>query len=886
MGEESTTGAGRLAIRTVDSVEYAHMRPPPARVPGRIPGLAALLCLSAGLSCREPTRPDDGGVRRIAISVPSLVLRPGFIVQAIAEPLDAAGMPVPGRTIIWRSLTPSTLLVSDGGQLLPLAPGEGKVRASVGSVSGNLTLALVNPPVATLTISTDTVRLLLPGGSAQLVATARDAEGVTILRPRLEWESSAARIANVATTGLVSAESAGRATIIAYSEGRTDTARVFVDPVDSPNAPKIVLISPQLAIPGSPLVVDGSKFAPSAGANAVLLDGVTVTVTSATSQRLELALPDRSQFACVPTGLVTLQVTTSGGIGVGTVALQMAPQRALQPGESLVMPTAVESRCVELAPADGRYLITVQNTTRTLGPWPMAFTLGGTATAMGGAALRAELTAEAPSDRPTRTAEARLGQGRRRAHARMLERNIELSRTAPMNGWRGAPAESRIASLQAASVGTVVPIRVLDLEAENLCGTFTVIGARTAFVGLHVIILEDTTSALDGAPTLQGTMDDLYRELGAEFENVVWPVLQKFGNPLVMDSRLDDNGRVVLVFTPRMNQMLGGSTFAVTTSCDLFPRVVRASSNVGEYLYAQVPTSPAAGNGPGTRERWMTDIRATIAHELKHVVSYAERTVRGLPFEEGWLEEATARHAEELYARAVFGTQQSTNLGYDATLRCEVNSGAGAPCPPNAPRALLPHFDALWDFLDASAMRSPLGATSSGDYSYYGAAWALTRWMLDHGGIPEQTFFTAVTLSQETGVANLEKRFGRPWAEMLGEWSLAMATDDISGFSPASPRLRFPSWDLRAIFLGLCIDAGSCNNPATTPSRYLRPYPLQPVPRAPGLFSLEFPAVHAGGFAAVELSGGDASTRQLLQLRGYRGAALPADARLAIIRIQ
>ena len=55
-----------------------------------------------------------------------------------------------------------------------------------------------------------------------------------------------------------------------------------------------------------------------------------------------------------------------------------------------------------------------------------------------------------------------------------------------------------------------------------------------------------------------------------------------------------DNDRIVLVFTPRMNEMLGGALFAVSTNCDLMSRNQWASSNVGEYFYAQVPTSTAA----------------------------------------------------------------------------------------------------------------------------------------------------------------------------------------------------------------------------------------------------------------------------------------------------
>ena len=121
---------------------------------------------------------------------------------------------------------------------------------------------------------------------------------------------------------------------------------------------------------------------------------------------------------------------------------------------------------------------------------------------------------------------------------------------------------------------------------------------------------------------------------------------------------------------------------------------------------------------------------------------------------------------------------------------------------------------------------------------------------------------------------------------MLGEWSLALATDDLAAFAPVSSRLRFPSWNLRSNFLGLCTDLGPCVNPSLEPLLYPRPYPLQPVEVTAGTFSVDFPAVPSAGFGAVELVGGTANTRQLLVLRGYQGAELPPGARISIVRVQ
>jgi hypothetical protein len=398
------------------------------------------------------------------------------------------------------------------------------------------------------------------------------------------------------------------------------------------------------------------------------------------------------------------------------------------------------------------------------------------------------------------------------------------------------------------------------------------------------VILEDTTPTLNGAPTLRGTIDPLYAQLGQEFESVVWPILVRFGNPLAMDASLDANGRIAIVFTPRMNQMLGGSALAAALPCDFFSRAQQPSSNVGEFLYVQVPTSSGPGAGLGTTARWMAEIRATIAHESKHVVSMAERYVRRYPQEEPWLEEATARISEELFARAIYGTPQLGHHGFDATLRCEIFlGGEGSPCP-DSPRAMLPHLGGLWEYLDRPTARSPLGATAANDLSWYGSGWAFVRWVIDQGLVTETAFLTALTQGPLSGLANLEARAGRGWEQMLGEWSLALALDGRPGFIPADPRGRFPSWDLTSLFRGLCTAVGPCGNLGAG-AVFTRAHPLEPRPASTGGLGVEIPALVGGGFIAIELSGGTSATRQLLQLKGYRGAALPASARMAVVRI-
>jgi hypothetical protein len=873
---------------------------PPAFAPalGRRRTLAALLSLGAVLACDGPTDPGEG-IKSISIVVPTTVLRPGLTLNAVAEARDVNGILV-NRQVTWRSLDVATLSVDQrSGLVLAKAPGIGRLRASIGSAHGELQFTLVNPPAATLTNSADTLRLLLPAGRDLLKTVARDAEGLALIGAPVQWESSASRIASVNANGDVNAASAGEARLISHVDAIADTTVVIVSAPSSPNAPVIGTTDPAIAIPGQALVVNGERFAPQLAGNQVMLDGTPVPVIAASPTQLTLDLPQATQFACAPTGPVALQVTTSGGIGVGTVTLQMAPQRALLKGQSIVVPGGLEARCLELSPADGRYLLSVHNTSRVLGTAGLGFSVYATATPVV-APLMAELQA---ADRPPATrvvyrpsaggarpgTPSRAAQSRRvRAHAQLLSANRDAALHASAAGARRMANARNSPSIVDPVLGALRPVRVPNLEVvPRNCNSYNEIGTRIAFVGPHLAILEDTMPFLSDSPTLRGQLDGIYAQLGAEFEAITWPTLQAFGNALVKDDRLDDNGRVIVVFTPRMNVMLDGSLLAATTSCDMFPRQLFEQSNVGEYIYAQVPVTLDPGTGPGTTERWLWSIRTTLAHELKHVVSYAERTNLDRVPEEEWLEEATARHAEELFARQLYGTVIRGNHGFDATLDCEANFGTAAPpeCA-GQPRAMLPHFEGLWDFLDATTTRSPLGATSAGDFSHYGAAWSLTRWALDHSGLTEATFFQAVTLSVPTGIANLQSRFGRSWEDMIGEWSLTMAIDDTPGLDPEVPRLTFPSWKLPEIFQGLCNELGPCIDPSQQPSHYPRAQPLRTTVAKVGDFTIEYPWVRAGGFGIVELGGGDASTRLLLALRGYRGQPLPTEAKFSIVRIE
>ncbi len=835
------------------------MRCSPAAGTGRWPAktLLALTLFASTWSCSPDAPLGPYGVKQVAIVMLDDTIRPGELYQATAFALNRFGEII-DAPVTWQSMTPATLSVDAGGAIRGLAPGIGIVRAAVGSITADRTLQLVNPPAASIAVSEDSLTLLLPGAPAQLAVTARDVAGVEIVGAAALWSSAATRIAAVNASGVITPMAVGNTTIRVRVDGVSQDISVRVAPAPSATAPTVTSITPSVIAVGSAFTLRGQGFAPPGNGTSVLVDGRPAQTLSV-SDTLVTAILNAGGQPCLPSADVAVQLSTSGGVGAIGARLNLAAQRHLDVGEALLLTGATDLRCLEL-PGDGRYVVSVLNTAR----------------AMGAGTIHVGLDAEAGLGDPVGLTVAREARG-----PTGIDAHLEILEASRRAAQARAPTRPLV-EVQVAPVGELSALRIPDLDAANVCAGFRSIHARTVYAGTHVYIVEDTTSQLGATPLLTGTMDAEIQALGAEIDNVVWPIISRFGDPLVMDSRLDDNDRVVVVLSPELNAMRGGVVLGAVVTCDFYARSQFAASNVGETLYLQVPTLSGGVTAELALARWKHAIRATVAHELKHVVSFGEHIVRNFPLEESWLEEATAQHAEELYTRTITAATATGNTAY-AAIRCEVLAAQGDGGCSGTPALMKPTLDALWDFYDAPGARTPLGPSVPGDFSFYGSGWSLLRWAMDHAALPEATFTQQLTVSAQSGVANLEARAGRTWESMLARWSLALATDD-RGTLPADATLRLPSWNLASLFSGLCGDLGPCAGGIAGGGRYSRAHPLKAF--APGGdFSLSIPELAPGGFVVAEVEASGIGTRRLIRLRGAIGAPPPAAARLAILRI-
>jgi hypothetical protein len=431
-----------------------------------------------------------------------------------------------------------------------------------------------------------------------------------------------------------------------------------------------------------------------------------------------------------------------------------------------------------------------------------------------------------------------------------------------------ARATTPPAAAAAVALGDTVSIGVFAYPVANCAARPATVRARVAYVGRTAVMYEDV------ANPNAGRVDAVYRQVGQEVDDVIIPLLQRnFGDPLAMDAQLDRDGRIAMLFSRQVNEN-PISIAGFITQCNLFPRSqsAYAGSNEMELFYVRAPSE-----GDVTGATWRYQLRSTIAHELKHLAAWVEKIKQaagGVPnYEEIWLEESSARLAEELYARTFSGARWRGNSLFAPTVGCEL-----LRCD-DRPQAMSKHWEVLHLFYSRAGTLSPLFGSNDQRATFYASGWTLLRWALDHyGGTDEAAFLRALTLEPSlTGIANLAARTGRPPAEMLADWGLSMYVDDAPGLTPARAQLTLPSWNTRDLLRGLN---------ASNPTSYPGAFPLAVRPLTFGTFVESGLQLRGWSTAFFELSGAAASAPQLLELGGDGGAPLPATLRMAIVRVE
>ena len=656
-------------------------------------------------------------------------------------------------------------------------------------------------------------------------------------------------------------------------------------------APQVTSVAPATMVPGTTATLTGTNFDATPGDNAVTIGGVAAAVTGGTATTLDVTVP------CIPTGAVAVQVTANAMKGAPFSHPLDVADITLDEGESMILDAAGEAACNEITPSGvaSDYVVAVYNTSAA--PLSTAeFQLSGDAPAGG----PAPSLAPAPSARmraalrrpaaPPLGLDAVMAAAREQQadalHYRLLERNRAAYERLRAR-FRDDPRMRAPRDVVAADPPpTTATFKVPDLGAADFCDHSYSVDATRVFYDGKVAIYEDDDNPITDAGN--ATLAGYYDAIGAQFNADMEPVVtENFGDPLLRDAATDANGVVIALFTKVVNDHFAGVAGFVV-SCDQYPSGAgNSASNFGEYFYAMVPTSTASGYASGTLDSWFWSIRATFIHETKHVAAFSARVAgAAASFEESWLEEGMARHAEELWAReAVYNVAWKGNTGYGSagspgSLYCDyrqTNAACLATDPARPSLNLFRHFSGLYTFMDDPVAYSPFGPTAAGGSSFYATSWSLVRYALDRYGATEAGFLTAITGSSSTGTTNLAAVAGVPIETLLGGWSLALFADDYPGLAGAGADIDMPTWNFSDIYAGLHADFGG-----TFPLAY----PLVPTAVAFGSFGpLSVPSIVGGGVAYYQFTGMHAAP-QLLKLEAAGGGAPPAGLRMAVARLE
>jgi hypothetical protein len=474
-------------------------------------------------------------------------------------------------------------------------------------------------------------------------------------------------------------------------------------------APQVSGASASPLVPGESVTLTGINFSETPADNAVTLGGAAATVTGATETSLTVTVP------CVLSGTRTLEVTTGGMRGVGTAHTVQVPLRSLGVGESLVVTSAAEVGCNELAPTGGnaRYVVAVYSTSTTPNSdSPFIFSSDAA-----GAATPVALGDHAPAVVTPRTGAAMdqlvtpTGVDR---HLDLLEKN----RAAYEQLFRRFSGDARMRpSRNVVAADPVEPpltrnFRISNIDppaGQTICSSYYVASATRVYYDGKLAIYEDDATPAAFKAANSATMASNYLRIGDQFNADMEPIIRNnFGDVLRRDAITDNNGVLVALFTPLINNIFGGVAGFVVT-CDQFPNddandpppggpytssagATNGASNFGEFFYAYQPVVEGTGYSGNTADNWYRTIRSTFIHETKHVASQAARVANGSPtWEASWLEEGTARHSEELWMRnAVDNVAWKANTGYGSfanpiNVYCDVRP-AWAECDANPRR--------------------------------------------------------------------------------------------------------------------------------------------------------------------------------------------------------
>jgi uncharacterized protein YjdB len=194
----------------------------------------------------------ESKVTTIVVTPTASQMEMGRTVTLTAVVKDQRDSVMTGKTVTWMSnnTTVATVVTSVAtagtttATVTGVTKGTANIVAAVEGKSTTVPVFVVDPTVATVTVTATVPTSFFVGETLQATSTARDASNNALTSFITTWTSSAPTVASVSTSGLITALSAGTTTITATSGGKTGTLNITVSLVP---VARVVLTLPKAA---------------------------------------------------------------------------------------------------------------------------------------------------------------------------------------------------------------------------------------------------------------------------------------------------------------------------------------------------------------------------------------------------------------------------------------------------------------------------------------------------------------------------------------------------------------------------------------------------------------------------------------------------------------
>jgi len=265
------------------------------------------------------TAPPPAAVATVSVAPSPLPLQVGQTGTLTATLRDAANNVLTGRTVTWSSSNTNIATVASDGTVTAVGVGTATITATSEGKTGTATVNVSAPPpapVASVSVSPTTANLTT-GGTQQITATPRDAQGNALTGRTVTWASGNTAVATVTQAGLITAVGPGSTSVTATSEGKVGTVAVTV----TPPATGSVGVTPSSA--GVFVGATTTLTATVRDVNGATISGASVTWSS--DKPLTASVSQTGVVTGLLPGSATITAASGGKSGTATITVSLVP---------------------------------------------------------------------------------------------------------------------------------------------------------------------------------------------------------------------------------------------------------------------------------------------------------------------------------------------------------------------------------------------------------------------------------------------------------------------------------------------------------------------------------------------------------------------------------